>query len=157
MRDQDRRSDECRHRKEAKVRGRESQLLAERAGARSEERLELRDVAVPCAARPEDTDWPQIAALYGALLRVTPGPIVELNAAAAVAMARGPDAGLAWMERLERSGALAGYHLLPAAQADLLRRLGRIEEARAAYRRALALVRHTAERRFLERRLAELP
>ena len=109
------------------------------------------------AARPEETDWPQIAALYGALLRINPGPIVELNAAAAVAMARGPDAGLAWMERLERSGALAGYHLLPAAQADLLRRLGRIEEARAAYRRALALVRHTAERRFLERRLAELP
>ena len=108
------------------------------------------------AARPEDTDWPQIAALYGALLRTTPGPIVELNAAAAVAMARGPQEGLAWMEQLERSGALAGYHLLPAAQADLLRRLGRMEEARAAYERALALVRHPAERRFLERRLSEL-
>ena len=109
------------------------------------------------AARPEDTDWPQIAALYGALLRSTPSPIVELNAAAAVAMAHGPEAGLAWMERLERSGELAGYHLLPASQADLLRRLGRTEEARAAYARALALVRHPAERRFLERRLAELP
>jgi RNA polymerase sigma-70 factor (ECF subfamily) len=60
------------------------------------------------------------------------------------------------MEQLERSGALAGYHLLPAAQADLLRRLGRMEEARAAYERALALVRHPAERRFLERRLSEL-
>jgi RNA polymerase sigma-70 factor (ECF subfamily) len=108
------------------------------------------------AARPEDTDWPQIAALYGALLRVTPGPIVELNAAAAVAMAHGPEAGLEWMERLERSGALAGYHLLPAAQADLLRRLGRTDEARVAYRRALELVRHPAERRFLERRLGEL-
>jgi len=108
------------------------------------------------AARPEDTDWRQIAALYGALLRTTPGPIVELNAAAAVAMAHGPEAGLAWMERLERSGALAGYHLLPAAQADLLRRLGRTNEARAAYERALALVRHPAERRFLERRLGEL-
>ena len=108
------------------------------------------------AERPEDTDWPQIAALYGALLRTTPGPIVELNAAAAVAMARGPEAGLAWMEQLERSGALAGYHLLPAAQADLLRRLGRTDEARAAYERALALVRHPAERKFLERRLAEL-
>lgn len=108
------------------------------------------------AARPEDTDWRQIAALYGALLRTTPGPIVELNAAAAVAMAHGPEAGLAWMERLEQSGALAGYHLLPAAQADLLRRLGRTGEARAAYARALALVRHPAERRFLERRLAEL-
>ena len=108
------------------------------------------------AARPEDTDWLQIAALYGALLRTTPGPIVELNAAAAVAMAHGAEAGLAWMERLERSGALDGYHLLPASQADLLRRLGRTEEARAAYARALALVRHPAERRFLERRLAEL-
>jgi RNA polymerase sigma-70 factor (ECF subfamily) len=108
------------------------------------------------AARPEDTDWLQIAALYGALLRTTPGPIVELNAAAAVAMAHGAEAGLAWMERLERSGALDGYHLLPASQADLLRRLGRTEEARAAYGRALALVRHPAERRFLERRLAEL-
>jgi RNA polymerase sigma-70 factor (ECF subfamily) len=108
------------------------------------------------AARPEDTDWPQIAALYGALLRTTPGPIVELNAAAAVAMAHGAEAGLAWMERLDRSGALDGYHLLPASQADLLRRLGRTEEARAAYGRALALVRHPAERRFLERRLAEL-
>jgi len=108
------------------------------------------------AARPEDTDWPQIAALYGALLRTTPGPIVELNAAAAVAMAQGPEEGLAWMERLERSGALAGYHLLPAAQADLLRRLGRTDEARAAYEPALALVRHPTERRFLERRLTEL-
>jgi len=108
------------------------------------------------AARPEDTDWRQIAALYGALLRTTPGPIVELNAAAAVAMAHGPAVGLEWMERLDRSGALAGYHLLPAAQADLLRRLGRTEEARAAYRRALALVRHPAERRFLERRMEEL-
>jgi RNA polymerase sigma-70 factor (ECF subfamily) len=108
------------------------------------------------APRPEDTDWPQIAALYGALLRTTPGPIVELNAAAAVAMAHGAEAGLAWMERLERSGSLDGYHLLPASQADLLRRLGRTEEARVAYGRALALVRHPAERRFLERRLAEL-
>ncbi|HUM11108.1 MAG TPA: RNA polymerase sigma factor [Myxococcaceae bacterium] len=108
------------------------------------------------AARPEDTDWPQIAALYGALLRHSPSPIVELNAAAAVAMARGPEAGLEWMERLDRSGMLAGYHLLPAAQADLLRRLGRADEARVAYGRALALVRHPAERRFLERRLAAL-
>ncbi|HTS82571.1 MAG TPA: sigma-70 family RNA polymerase sigma factor [Myxococcaceae bacterium] len=108
------------------------------------------------ARRPPDTDWPQIAALYAALLRHAPSPIVELNAAAALAMARGPEAGLDWMERLERSGALAGYHLLPAAQADLLRRLGRVDQARAAYRRALELVRHPAERRFLERRVAEL-
>lgn len=108
------------------------------------------------AERSEETDWPQISALYGALLRLNPSPIVELNAAVAVAMARGPEAGLVWMERLAGSGDLAGYHLLPAAQADLLRRLGRVEEARAAYGRALGLVRHPAERRFLVRRLSEL-
>jgi len=108
------------------------------------------------AVRPAETDWPQISALYGALLRHTPSPIVELNAAVALAMATGPEAGLAWMERLDRGGELAGYHLLPASQAELLRRLGRLEEARAAYGRALAWVRHPAERRFLERRLAAL-
>jgi RNA polymerase sigma-70 factor (ECF subfamily) len=93
------------------------------------------------------------AVLDRAVARGRAGPY-QLQAA--VAMAHGPEAGLAWMDRLERSGALDGYHLLPASQADLLRRLGRTEEARAAYRRALALVRHPAERRFLERRLAEL-
>ncbi|MGZ6141421.1 MAG: RNA polymerase sigma factor [Myxococcaceae bacterium] len=108
------------------------------------------------AARPVETDWPQISALYGALLRHTPSPIVELNAAVALAMATGPEAGLAWMERLDRGGELAGYHLLPASQAELLRRVGRLEEARAAYGRALSWVRHPAERRFLERRLAAL-
>lgn len=108
------------------------------------------------AARPEDTDWPQISALYGALLRHAPSPIVELNAAVALAMAERPEAGLAWMERLERDGELDGYHLLPASQAELLRRLGRLDEARAAYGRALAWVRHPAERRFLEARRAEL-
>jgi RNA polymerase sigma-70 factor (ECF subfamily) len=71
-------------------------------------------------------------------------------------MAEGPERGLAWMERLSASGALDGYHLLPAAQADLLRRLGRVTEAAAAYRRALAWVRHPAERAFLEKRLAAL-
>jgi RNA polymerase sigma-70 factor, ECF subfamily len=108
------------------------------------------------ALRPPETDWPQISALYGALLRHAPSPIVELNAAVALAMATGPEAGLAWMERLDRGGELAGYHLLPASQAELLRRLGRLEEARAAYGRALEWVRHPAERRFLERRLAAL-
>ena len=105
---------------------------------------------------PERTDWRQISALYGALLRYLPGPIVELNAAAALAMVEGPERGLAWMERLSASGALDGYHLLPAAQADLLRRLGRLGEAAAAYRQALEWVRHPAERTFLERRLAAL-
>src|SRR5262249_23581277 len=108
------------------------------------------------ASRPEETDWLQIAALYGALLRHTPSPIVELNPPAPVPMAHGPEAGLAWMDRLERSGELAESHLLPASRADLLRRLGRLSEARAAYQQALELVRHPAERRFLERRLDEL-
>jgi len=108
------------------------------------------------AARPEDTDWPQIAALYGALLRLAPTPVVELNAAVALAMAEGPEHGLRWMERLAATEALAGYHLLPAARADLLRRTGRVDEARAAYDQALRLVRNPAERGYLERRMREL-
>jgi RNA polymerase sigma-70 factor (ECF subfamily) len=108
------------------------------------------------AATPADTDWPQIAALYGRLLRQSPGPVVALNHAAALAMAEGPARGLAQLDDLEASGGLTDYHLLPAARADLLRRLGRREEAAAAYRRALALVRTAPERRFLEARLAEV-
>jgi RNA polymerase sigma-70 factor, ECF subfamily len=108
------------------------------------------------AARPEDTDWHQIAGLYSALLRYQPTPVVELNAAVALAMAEGPEHGLAWMERLATREELAGYHLLPAARADLLRRAGRVEEARAAYAEALALVRNPAERAYLERRLRAL-
>ncbi|HXX32719.1 MAG TPA: DUF6596 domain-containing protein, partial [Myxococcaceae bacterium] len=108
------------------------------------------------ADRAENTDWRQIAGLYGALLRMAPTPVVELNAAVALAMAEGPEAGLGWMDRLARRDALAGYHLLPAARADLLRRAGRADEARAAYREALALVRNPAERAYLERRMAEL-
>ena len=107
------------------------------------------------AARAEDTDWKQIAALYGGLLHELPGAVVELNAAVALAMAEGPARGLEWIERLRRRDELAGYHLLPAARADLLRRLGRRAEAAAAYAEALALVRNRAERLYLERRLAE--
>ena len=107
------------------------------------------------AARAEDTDWPQIAALYGGLLQEQPGAVVELNAAVALAMAEGPERGLAWIDRLAENDALRGYHLLPAARADLLRRLGRLHEAGLAYAAALALVRSPAERRYLERRLAE--
>ena len=107
------------------------------------------------APRAEDTDWKQIAALYGGLLREQPGAVVELNAAAAVAMAEGAEHGLALMDRLSGREELAGYYLLPAARADLLRRLGRLAEARDAYRAALALVRNPAERRYLERRRAE--
>lgn len=108
------------------------------------------------AARAEDTDWPQIAALYDGLLRDLPTPVVELNAAVAHAMASGPAAGLRRIQSLERRGELDGYHLLHAARADLLRRLGRGPEALESYRRALALARLQAERKYLERRIAEL-
>ena len=102
------------------------------------------------------TDWAQIVALYDLLLRLEPSPVVELNRAVAVAMHHGPAAGLAALDAILGRGALADYHLAHAARADLCRRLGRTAEARAAYRRALALVRQAPERRFLERRLAEL-
>jgi RNA polymerase sigma-70 factor (ECF subfamily) len=105
------------------------------------------------AARAEETDWPQIAALYALLLRLHPSPVVALNHAAAVAMGNGLERGLRLIEELEATGELDGYHLLPAAKADVLRRLGRNTEAAAAYQRALSLVSQTAERRYLERRL----
>ena len=108
------------------------------------------------AATPEATDWPQIAALYGALLERLPSPVVELNRAVAVAMADGPEAGLEVVDRLEATGALDSYHLLPATRADLLRRLGRGDEAAEAYRRSLALGPSEAEAAFLRRRLAEI-
>jgi len=101
------------------------------------------------------TDWVQIAALYGELVRMMPTPVVELNRAVAVAMAEGPEAGLALVDELDASGALGDYHLLPATRADLLRRLGRRTEATAEYREALAMTASDAERRYLERRLAE--
>ncbi|GAA4238532.1 hypothetical protein GCM10022254_54880 [Actinomadura meridiana] len=100
------------------------------------------------------TDWPRIAALYGRLVELTPSPVVRLNRAVAVAMADGPEAGLALVHELE--GDLPGYHLLPATRADLLRRLGRREEAETAYREALALARAEPDRRFLTRRLTDL-
>jgi RNA polymerase sigma-70 factor, ECF subfamily len=102
------------------------------------------------------TDWAEIAALYGALARKVPSPVVELNRAVAVAMADGPEAGLALVDALDASGALAGYHLLPATRADLLRRLHRNTEATVAYRDALELATSDAERRYLSRRVAEL-
>ncbi len=108
------------------------------------------------AARAADTDWGAIARLYGQLARLTPSPVVELNRAVAVSMADGPAAGLELVEALAATGALADYHLLPATRADLLRRLGRNEEAAAAYREALALAGTGAEQRFLSRRLAEV-
>jgi RNA polymerase sigma-70 factor, ECF subfamily len=102
------------------------------------------------------TDWPQIVGLYDVLLRIEPSPVVELNRAVAVAMRDGPAAGLALVEAILARGDLADYYLAHAARADLCRRLGRNTEARAAYESALALVRQTPEREFLERRLDAL-
>jgi RNA polymerase sigma-70 factor (ECF subfamily) len=102
----------------------------------------------------DERDWTEIAALYGELTRLTGSPVVALNRAVAVAKAEGPEAGLALLDELDRD--LAGYQYLHAARADLLRRLERVEEARAAYERALALTTAEPERRFLERRLADL-
>ena len=99
------------------------------------------------------TDWNQIALLYERLTQMVPSPVVALNRA--VAMADGPAAGLILVDALEQSGALSDYHLLPATRADLLRRLGRTDQAQIAYRQALELAPTDAERRFLSRRLAE--
>lgn len=104
-----------------------------------------------------DTDWAEIVALYDLLNRMQPSPIVELNRAAAVAMRDGPEAGLLLIDAILGRGELTDYHLAHAARADLCRRLGRTAEARAAYAEALSLVQQGAERRYLERRLAQLP
>nr|PZN27433.1 MAG: RNA polymerase subunit sigma-24 [Chloroflexota bacterium] len=102
------------------------------------------------------TDWARIVALYDALAQMVPSPVVELNRAVAVAMRDGPAAGLELIDGILARGELASYHLAHAARADLCRRLGRTEDARASYRRALELAQQGPERRFLERRLAEL-
>jgi RNA polymerase sigma-70 factor, ECF subfamily len=108
------------------------------------------------AATAEATDWAQIVGLYDVLLRIEPGPVVELNRAAAVAMRDGPALGLALIDAILDRGDLREYHLAHSARADLCRRLGRAAEARASYQRALALARQEPERRFLARRLSEL-
>jgi RNA polymerase sigma-70 factor, ECF subfamily len=108
------------------------------------------------ARRAADTDWARIARLYGALYLLAPTPVVALNRAVAVAMADGPAAGLALVDELAASGSLSAYFLLPATRADLLRRLGRCEEAAASYADALLLVSTGPERRFLAKRLAEV-
>jgi len=102
------------------------------------------------------TDWAGIVAFYDALQSAEPSPVVELNRAVAVAMRDGPAAGLALIDGLLADGALANYHLAHAARADLCRRLGRTADARKSYERALSLAQQEPERRFLERRLAEL-
>jgi RNA polymerase sigma-70 factor (ECF subfamily) len=108
------------------------------------------------APNAEATDWRQIVALYDVLARVVPSPVVELNRAVAVAMRDGPESGIGLIDAILARGELADYHLAHSARADLCRRLGRTGDARASYQQALALARQEPERRFLERRLAEL-
>ena len=108
------------------------------------------------AANAAATDWAEITRLYGGLLRAVPSPVVELNRAVAVAMRDGPDAGLTLIDAILARGDLTDYHLAHAARADLCRRLGKTGEARVSYEMALRLARQEPERRFLERRLAEL-
>jgi RNA polymerase sigma-70 factor (ECF subfamily) len=107
------------------------------------------------AASYAATDWPQVVGLYDRLLAMWPSPVVALNRAVAVSMVRGPEAALDELELLARDDRLAGYHYLPAVRADLLRRLGRWDQAAAAYRAALELADNEAERRFLADRVAE--
>jgi RNA polymerase sigma-70 factor (ECF subfamily) len=108
------------------------------------------------APSPGETDWVEISRCYDQLYRMSPNPVVALNRAVSIAMADGPASGLALVDELEESGDLSDYYLLPATRADLLRRIGRMPEAETAYRRALELVPTAAERRFLERRIAEI-
>ena len=138
----------------------EGLALAERAlrsGRPGPYALQAAIAAVHAEAHaPADTDWRQIVALYDALCRLHPTPVVALNRAVAVAMADGPAAGLALIDSLVSNGALDGYHLLYAARADLLRRLGRPEHAKTDYETALRLATNPVERAFLARRIAQL-
>jgi RNA polymerase sigma-70 factor, ECF subfamily len=119
--------------------------------------LQAAIVAVHAEARtPEETDWAQIVGLYDVLLQVTPSPVVELNRAVAVAMRDGPQAGLTLIDALLANGQLSGYHLAHSARAELCRRLGRTDDARAAWTQALALTQQEPERRFIQTRLAQL-
>ncbi|MFJ2365154.1 RNA polymerase sigma factor [Pseudomonas sp. NPDC087697] len=108
------------------------------------------------APTAEQTDWPQIVGLYDVLLRVQPSPVIELNRAAALSRRDGPLAGLKLIEGILQRGELLDYHLAHSARAEFCRQLGRVEEARAAYLRALELTQQVPERRFIERRLSEL-
>jgi RNA polymerase sigma-70 factor (ECF subfamily) len=119
--------------------------------------LQAAIAAVHCRALvPEETDWPEIVRLYGLLELVQPSPIVSLNRAVAIAMVDGPQRGLSLVNELAESGELKDYHLLHAARADLLRRVGDNEEAAKSYEQALTLVTNESERRFLEKRLKEV-
>jgi RNA polymerase sigma-70 factor (ECF subfamily) len=130
-------------------------LEASAGGRRSAYRVQAEIQAVHASARvASDTDWPAILARYDEL---PDSPIIALNRAIAVGMADGPQAGLDALGRLAASGRLEGYHLLPAAQADLSRRAGRYADAATYYRRAAGLAPTEPERRYLERRLAAIP
>jgi predicted RNA polymerase sigma factor len=107
------------------------------------------------AATAAETDWPRIAALYDAVAQLAPSPVVELNRAVAVGMAFGPAAGLDLVDALVPEPSLRSYHLLPAVRGDLLRKLGRLEEARVEFERAASLTQNARERELLERRAAE--
>lgn len=108
------------------------------------------------AASPEDTDWPQIAALYQEIIRMSPSPVVALNHAVAVAMSQGLEPGLKQIDKVGTSGELEQYHLYHAARADILRRLGRKAEAKRAYKEALRLATNKVEQEYLQRRLTQL-
>ena len=108
------------------------------------------------APTAEETDWPQIVALYDALLSLNPSPVVELNRAVAMAMRDGPEAGLVMIDSILARGDLLDYHLSHAARGELCRRLGRVADAREAFNQAISLARQEPERRFLTRRLSEL-
>ena len=132
----------------------ERALRMRRAGSYQ---LQAAIAALHCQAkRPEDTDWPQIAALYGELFRLQPTPVVALNRAVAAAMGESPEVGLRLLDEGGLGDALAEYHLYHAARADLLRRSGRNPQAEEAYRSALALTTNHVERTYLEKRLAEV-
>jgi len=124
-------------------------------GARGRYALQAAIAACHARARtPAETDWPRIVALYEALARLAPSPIVELNRAVAVSMASGPAAALALVDALASEPSLRGYHLLPSVQGDLLAKLGRLDEARAAFERAASLTRNVRERDLLRARAA---
>ena len=108
------------------------------------------------AVKPELTDWKQIVALYDKLLQLEPSPVIELNRAAAVAMCYGPNAGLVLIDKILASGNLTDYSFAHSARAELYRRLGKTDEAKAAFERALELTEKLPERRFIERKLREL-
>jgi predicted RNA polymerase sigma factor len=136
-------------------RGLAALALAEKLGeAPGPYALQARIAACHARARtPEETDWARIVTLYGELAEINPSPVVELNRAVAVAMASGPAAGLALVDALTAERSLQNYHLLPSVRGDLLKKLGRFDEARAEFARAASLTQNTRERELLLERV----